>query len=74
MLREENEGFSKLLVELNQPFGLKDLPTVTENISSLIGFFSLDPNRVLDIVLEAFETRLYGDGGFRELDEGCIGF
>ncbi len=29
------------------------------SIKSLIGCFNLDPNRVLDIILECFEARLY---------------
>lgn len=32
------------------------------NIKQLIGYFNLDPNRVLDIILEAFETNLYQFG------------
>ncbi|XP_048243407.1 THO complex subunit 2-like [Haliotis rufescens] len=58
LLREESEGYSKLVTELNQ-----EVPTnvtyqqVLENIKSLIGCFDLDPNRVLDIMLEAFECR-----------------
>ncbi|KAJ8978314.1 hypothetical protein NQ317_008186 [Molorchus minor] len=52
--REECEGFAKLLTELNNEF--------TENtesieligiVQSLIGCFNLDPNRVLDVILES---------------------
>jgi len=28
---------------------------MSSNIKQLIGYFNLDPNRVLDIILEAFE-------------------
>lgn len=57
-MREENEGFSKLMTELNQDHDrLGSQPaTVLRHIQSLIGYFELDPNRVLDMVLDAFET------------------
>ncbi|KAK3925484.1 THO complex subunit 2 [Frankliniella fusca] len=54
LFREESEGYAKLIVELNQ--GLSGDPVVTlEAIKSLIGCFNLDPNRVLDVMLESFE-------------------
>jgi len=57
LFREECEGYAKLITELNQ-----DLSTVTpsyiiEVIKSVIGYFNLDPNRVLDIILESFECQ-----------------
>ncbi|KAK7097709.1 THO complex subunit 2-like isoform X2 [Littorina saxatilis] len=58
LLREESEGYSKLIVELNQE--ITDLITpksVLQHIKSLIGCFDLDPNRVIDVMLEAFECR-----------------
>ncbi|KAI8799110.1 THO complex subunit 2, partial [Biomphalaria glabrata] len=56
LLREESEGYSKLITELNPDFNLKiSWEQVLQNIQSLIGCFDLDPNRVLDIILEAFE-------------------
>ncbi|ELU01724.1 hypothetical protein CAPTEDRAFT_200906, partial [Capitella teleta] len=57
LLREESEGYSKLITELNQDPSLLHKEKVLENIMSLIGCFNLDPNRVLDIILEAFECR-----------------
>ena len=36
-------------------------------IKSIIGFFNLDPNRVLDIILESFECQLHMHGFFVEL-------
>ena len=33
------------------------LPYILEVIKSLIGYFNLDPNRVLDIILESFECQ-----------------
>ncbi|KAL9344872.1 hypothetical protein Peur_062547 [Populus x canadensis] len=60
LLREESEGYAKLVTLLYQ--GSED---TTENtsaatigiIKSLIGHFDLDPNRVFDIVLECFELQ-----------------
>lgn len=52
LLREESEGYSKLLAEL--------LSTSSDNvflwtrITQLIGQFNLDPNRVVDLLLETF--------------------
>ncbi|CAF0721331.1 unnamed protein product [Brachionus calyciflorus] len=53
LLREESEGYSKLISELGQSSLNNKL---LENIQSLIGCFNLDPNRVLDIILESFEN------------------
>lgn len=59
LLREENEGYSKLIVEF-EGF-LKTTPNessdahasqLLSNIQSIIGYFDLDPNRVLDILFE----------------------
>ncbi|XP_025088766.1 THO complex subunit 2-like isoform X1 [Pomacea canaliculata] len=58
LLREESEGYSKLIVELNQEITDHVTPeSVLQHIKSLIGCFDLDPNRVIDIVLESFECR-----------------
>jgi len=62
LLREENEGFSKVIVELNQPNITKEnIEAVKKNIEVLIGYFSLDPNRVLDITLDSFENNVGND-------------
>lgn len=59
MLREENEGFAKLLVEINQEnLSKQSGRIVTENIYKLIGYFSLDPNRVLELLLCAYQFNL----------------
>lgn len=52
LLREESEGFSKIINELNKG-GLNPttVDSVVANVRSLIGYFDLDPNRVFDIVL-----------------------
>ncbi|XP_071787081.1 THO complex subunit 2-like isoform X1 [Asterias amurensis] len=57
LLREESEGYSKLGAELAQlSCGTQtNHEQLLESIKSLIGCFDLDPNRVLDIILEAFE-------------------
>ena len=53
LLRDENEGYAKLLSFLHQP--VINPSTLKESISSFIGIFCLDPNRVLDILLDACE-------------------
>ncbi|CAK9221020.1 unnamed protein product, partial [Sphagnum troendelagicum] len=61
LLREESEGYAKLLTLLSQrgPDGLtpQRATAVISTIKSLIGQFDLDPNRVFDIVLECFELQ-----------------
>ncbi|KDR14733.1 THO complex subunit 2 [Zootermopsis nevadensis] len=58
LFREESEGYAKLITELNQEVSGNVTPTnILEVIKSLIGCFNLDPNRVLDIILESFECR-----------------
>ncbi|KAK7500593.1 hypothetical protein BaRGS_00008168 [Batillaria attramentaria] len=58
LLREESEGYSKLIVELNQEITEQVTPeSVLQHIKSLIGCFDLDPNRVIDVMLESFECR-----------------
>lgn len=58
MFREEIEGYAKLITELNKDLTEDVNATNTiEMVKSLIGCFNLDPNRVLDIILESFETR-----------------
>lgn len=55
LLREETEGYSKLLTELLSVDDTLPASTIAQRMLSLIGTFSLDPNRALDILLEAFE-------------------
>eukprot|EP00347_Sterkiella_histriomuscorum_P008986 403342964 len=60
LLREENEGFAKLIVELNQPsINESNIQVLKRNIEALIGYFNLDPNRVLDIILDSFENNIW---------------
>ncbi|XP_064481885.1 THO complex subunit 2-like isoform X2 [Ornithodoros turicata] len=59
LFREESEGYAKLMTELSQEITSRISPDyMIEVMRSLIGCFNLDPNRVLDVVLEAFECRL----------------
>ncbi|XP_014219414.1 THO complex subunit 2 isoform X2 [Copidosoma floridanum] len=64
LFREESEGYSKLIVELNQDHKVTEVDSVLEIVKSLIGYFNLDPNRVLDIILETFENRPQDDSVF----------
>ena len=61
MLREESEGYSKLLTLLNQSgeaqVSKENLPAILMEIKSLIGYFDLDPNRVSSIILDVFAAR-----------------
>uniref|UniRef100_A0A915HGQ3 Uncharacterized protein n=1 Tax=Romanomermis culicivorax TaxID=13658 RepID=A0A915HGQ3_ROMCU len=59
LLREESEGYAKLIVELCQPSSSNFTPEIVlDKIRCLIGQFNLDPNRVLDVILECFECYL----------------
>lgn len=58
LFREESEGYAKLITELNdESIENSSVSKILEIIKSLVGCFNLDPNRVLDIILESFETR-----------------
>ncbi|XP_040906858.1 THO complex subunit 2 isoform X4 [Toxotes jaculatrix] len=68
LLREENEGYAKLITELGQDLsGNITSHLVLESIKSLIGCFNLDPNRVLDIILEVYKSRSDQDEFFLSL-------
>lgn len=58
LLREESEGYSKIVTVLNQAGSAKvsatNLSGVIAEIKSLIGYFDLDPNRVSSLILDAF--------------------
>lgn len=54
LLREETEGYAKLVVLLGT-LTTAGLAEALKAMRSLIGFFDLDPNRVLSLVLEAYE-------------------
>ncbi|XP_030637187.1 THO complex subunit 2 [Chanos chanos] len=58
LLREENEGYAKLITELGQDLsGNMSSQLLLPSVQSLIGYFNLDPNRVLDVILGVFECR-----------------
>ncbi|RKP38904.1 transcription factor/nuclear export subunit protein 2-domain-containing protein [Dimargaris cristalligena] len=65
LLREESEGFAKLVVVVNHAMATTHRSDSDESlaarmtplwhrIQTLIGYFSLDPNRVADILLDIF--------------------
>lgn len=73
LLRETNEGYSKLIVEITSLLGparstSSERPTESrsalhrraklawDKLVGLTGYFDLDPNRVLDIVLDVFSA------------------
>lgn len=70
LFREESEGYAKVITELTfNPLTPSNESAVCEKIQSLIGsvspfeltsqgFFELDPNRVLSLVLDAFEEHI----------------
>lgn len=57
-MREDSEGYAKLVTLLNA-FGPSDdltasgLPILARELRSLIGCYDLDPNRALDLLLDA---------------------
>jgi len=68
LLREESEGFAKTITELNQNFSITKLTSeqLYDRLMALIGYFDIDPNRMLDLVIESFEyhleyTKIYVD-------------
>ena len=69
LLREQSEGYSKLTAELTSsltplltpltPAAIEDRArAVWEKVISLIGYFDLDPNRALDIILDVLSVHL----------------
>ena len=61
LLREESEGWSKVVTLLNQSGGGKleehRIETAFEELKAIIGYFDLDPNRVCSIWLDAFTSQ-----------------
>ncbi|RQM27839.1 hypothetical protein B5M09_007873 [Aphanomyces astaci] len=69
LLKEESEGFAKVLCLLHSDITCETLQASKQNLLSLIGttwYFDLDPNRVLDLVLDAYEVH-YTNECFMEL-------
>ncbi|CAJ0574694.1 unnamed protein product, partial [Mesorhabditis spiculigera] len=67
LLREESEGYSKLLTELIDNEADLSSGELAQRILCLIGQFNLDPNRVCDVILEAFEASTDQPALFLEL-------
>jgi len=60
LLEEEKEGFSKLIVlAATLPGYPADISDQQHQFLSIIGLMDLDPNRVLDILLDAFEKNTW---------------
>ena len=54
-MRDENEGFAKIAVEITEASReVSATDACISNILSLIGYFDLDPDRVVDLVLESW--------------------
>lgn len=68
LLHEELEGYSKLIVELYQILKSEDtiyqLSYALNVIESSIGHYSLDPNRVLDIIIDIYTNNFVGNHEF----------
>ena len=56
--REESEGYSRLMVTLNQLASWSGTEHVFEELLRLIGIFDIDPNRVIDLIFDTAATRL----------------
>ncbi|RKP07716.1 transcription factor/nuclear export subunit protein 2-domain-containing protein [Thamnocephalis sphaerospora] len=68
LLREESEGYAKLVTELTREMPKNGVPAAVvekraqetlHRVQSLIGYFDLDPNRVLDILLDVYAYNLF---------------
>ncbi|CAG8012147.1 unnamed protein product [Penicillium salamii] len=63
LLREESEGYSKLLTELfttsnNEPPSSEVVENTFERVKAMIGAFDMDVGRVLDVTLDVFAAVL----------------
>lgn len=56
LLREESEGYAKTIAELFSGDKYNDPLRTLSRLQKLIGQFNLDPNRVIDILLDCFEA------------------
>lgn len=46
---------------------MQNIENVKKNVEALIGFFNLDPNRVLDIILDSFENNVWNHEAYVSL-------
>ena len=53
LLRESNEGYSKVVLLLTNMRDLHDPQSIWKKALELVGNFDLDPDRVLDLIVEA---------------------
>ena len=62
LMKEESEGYAKLIVALAKYASTDNAERYEEifkdYLQSIVGYFSLDPNRVLDVCLDVFEQNL----------------
>jgi THO complex subunit 2 len=54
LFREANEGYSKIALQLLSLRDSDDVEKVEQSIICLIGNFDLDPDRVIDLILDGF--------------------
>ena len=66
LLREESEGYAKIVVVLGT-LTEGNVEAAISTMRSLVGFFDLDPNRVLSLVLEALECDPTNEAFFKDL-------
>ena len=60
LLREETEGYAKLVTVLSTIPAQPIAPTAhIQNVLSIMGSFDLDPNRTLDVILDIFEEQTW---------------
>jgi len=57
LFREESEGYSKLIVELQNSSALNS-KQLFDSICAIIGFYDLDPIRCYGVILESLESDL----------------
>lgn len=73
LLREESEGYSKIVTVLNQAGSARvsktNLSGVVAEIKSLIGYFDLDPNRVSSLILDAFAVYPHNESFITLIEE-----
>lgn len=54
LFRESNEGYSKVALLLLSLRNNDQADKINEQLTCLIGYFDLDPDRVIDLILDAF--------------------
>lgn len=53
MLKESNEGYSKVILLLTGLKDRQDNQSIWKKVLELVGNFDLDPDRVLDLIVDA---------------------